>query len=34
MNELNEFTCPECGGEMIGTTPDEYCLECYHEGRV
>lgn len=34
LGELRYRTCPNCGGEMLGTTADEYCTECYHEGRV
>lgn len=32
--KLSIHTCPNCGGEMLGTTSDEYCTGCYHEGRV
>jgi len=31
---LKERTCPNCGGSMLATNDDEYCLSCIHEGRV
>lgn len=29
-----ERECPNCGGVMLASTDDEYCLGCIHEGRV
>lgn len=33
-DRVTEHTCPGCGGVMLSDTADEYCIECYHEGRV
>lgn len=36
MSELKEYPCPhpDCDRTMLSTTSDEYCIECYHEGRA
>lgn len=31
---IQERACPNCGGSMLADNDDEYCLSCYHEGRV
>lgn len=32
--DVELYTCPNCGGEMYATDPDSYCIECHHEDRV